>query len=121
MKVRLKTSGGLANLRIDGEIDTGQLSPEISELIERGLESEALRQSAATDNFGVADGTVYELTIPSESEDGERRHYVLDDTTASDEVLDVLDILQHEIIRLRRDEVQATDVDATEGDSDGDG
>jgi Emfourin len=103
MKVQLKTSGGFANLRIEGELDTAKLSPELAERIERGLGSEALRDAATLANPALADGSVYELTILPETEGGKPRHFVIDDAAVADEVLDAVDDILHEIIRRRRD------------------
>jgi len=111
MKILLKTSGGFANLRIDGVLDTDQLPPELAERIERGLASDALRDAATLDNPVLADGTVYELTILPETEGGERRHFVIDDAAVADEILDVLDAILHEIIRRRRDPARSRDDD----------
>ncbi|MEE8526486.1 MAG: protealysin inhibitor emfourin [Thermoanaerobaculia bacterium] len=113
MKILLKTSGGFANLRIEGELDTGRLPPELAERIESGLASDALRKAATLASPELADGTVYELTILPETEDGERRHFVIDDAAVADEILDVIDEILHEIVRRRRDQARPR------GDGDG--
>lgn len=113
MKILLKTSGGFANLRLDGELDTGQLPPELAARIESGLTSDALRDAATLANPELADGTVYELTILPETADGERRHFVIDDAAVADEILDILDEILHEIVRRRRDRTRP------HGDGDG--
>ena len=103
MQLILKTSGGFANLRIEGQIDTSELPPELSDRIERGLESDALREAAAAENSQMADGTVYELTILPVTEEDEQQHYVISDAAVEDEILEIFDEILHEIMRQRRE------------------
>ena len=102
MKLSLKTSGGFANLRIEGVLDTSELPPELARRIEDGLRSDALREAAAGANPQMADGTVYELTILPETADGEVRRYTIDDAAVEEEMLEILDEILHEVVRRRR-------------------
>ena len=100
MKVRLSCSGGIGNLRIDGVLDTSELSEEVSEKVESAL---------AHDNLTAVDGVKggpfmmdaqqYELTVMAEDAEGEHRRYELDDSALSDDLLDALDELRAEIVR----------------------
>jgi len=98
MKIILEGSGGLANLRIRGELTTGELAADLARKVEQCLHPDKLEAAGAA-NAQTADAQQYQLTVMPEGEEGEVRHYRLDDSCLAPELLDVLDELMHEIIR----------------------
>ena len=97
MKLHLAVSGGFANLRIEGSLDTAELSEELRHRVEQALHPKKLAAAdSAAANPQMADGQQYELTL--EAEDGTRQHR-LDDSTLSDELYEALDELRGEIVR----------------------
>jgi len=100
MKLHLACSGGFANLRIEGSLDTAELSEELKRRVEQAFHPEKLAAAAsAAASPLMADGQQYELTV--EEEGGARRHR-LDDSVLPDELCEVLDELRGEIVRRKR-------------------
>lgn len=107
MKLILKSSGGFAGLQISGALDTAELAEELARRVEEHLTPEKLHAATAKSAAGkrslpMPDVQQYHLSLLSEDEDGEAATYVVDDTCASDEILDLIDDLMAEITRRKR-------------------
>lgn len=100
MKIHLACSGGFANLRIQGQVDTAELSADLAEKVERvlGAHRRLRAASAAPKDPRMTDAQHYELTVDAGGEGGPRQYH-LDDSSLSDELLEVLDELRGEIVR----------------------
>ena len=101
MKLILSCSGGVANLRLQDELDTSELSPALGRRAEATLRPEKLEGALASANLHRTDALEYELTLFPEQEGEEVRHYRFSETSTAPEVLDVLGELMHEIVRRR--------------------
>ncbi|MCP4660102.1 MAG: hypothetical protein GY856_32270 [bacterium] len=99
MRIVLEGSGGLAHLRIRGELNTGELAADLTRKVEQIFHPEKLEAAGAVANPQMTDAQQYQLTVMPQSGEGDVRHYQLDDSCLSPELLDVLDELMHEIIR----------------------
>jgi hypothetical protein len=99
MKVLLSQSGGLGNIRIQGELETADLPRELAQKTERVLRPETLQRASSTDSSTSPDAQEFELNVWFNKEGFQ--HYRIDDSSAPPEVLEVLDSLIHEIIRRR--------------------
>lgn len=100
MKVHLACSGGIGNLRIEGQIDTSQLAEEVSRQVEEALDPASLAAlDGARGGPFMMDSQQYELTVMAEGADGETRSYSLDDSALPDDLIDALDVLRVEIVR----------------------
>jgi len=100
MKLHLACSGGFAGLRIEGSLDTAELSEELKRRVEQAFHPEKLAAASAAADPRMADGQQYELTV--EGEEGGARQHRLDDSALSDELCEVLDELRGEIVRRKR-------------------
>ena len=71
MKLHLACSGGFANLRIEGSVDTAELPEELARRVERAFHPEKLAAAGtAAADPRMADGQQYELTLlPAEVKD----------------------------------------------------
>lgn len=101
MKLRLEITGGLGGFRLEGQLDTGELDPELAREVEEVLTAERLEAAAPQAPGGMADAQQYVLTLLPDDEHGEARRYVVDDACPVPEVLDVLDQLRFEIVRAK--------------------
>ncbi len=100
MKVHLACSGGLANLRIEGRLDTSELPGDVAVKVESALGEESLAAAQRTKGRAlVMDGEHYELTVLPDDPEGEVRRYRLDDAALSEEMLEAIDELRGEIVR----------------------
>lgn len=96
-KIRLRTSGGIANLRLEGELDYTELTAEQAHQMERLLESSPTSRGPSR----TADAMQYEIWSTDEATN-ESRHAVISDEHADPETLDVLDELMSRIIDKKR-------------------
>jgi hypothetical protein len=96
MKLFLRTGGGLANLRLAGEVDTRDLPEELALEVRERLDPAALRRYAQRPPGPGADGQEVQLTI---TRDQTTHELQLDESNLPDEVLETLDTLRHEITR----------------------
>lgn len=103
MKIVLKGSGGLGGLRLEGEIDTADLPPELARRVERYLSSENLRSVApAAPSMAMPDVQRYEVRLLPDRDDGAIEDHVVDDLCPQGEILDVIDDLMTEVRRRSR-------------------
>lgn len=101
MKLRLKSSGGLGNIRIEGQLDTAELPPDVARTVEAGLSVERLEAATqrAASAGPTADAQQYELVVLPDEPTGPERTFHVDDMCDATDVLDAIDALMHEIIR----------------------
>ncbi|HEX9736339.1 MAG TPA: protealysin inhibitor emfourin [Thermoanaerobaculia bacterium] len=100
MKLHLACHGGIANLRIRGQVDTAELPGDLAEKVERvlGARRRMRAAGAAPKDPRMTDAQQYEVTVQPEGV-GAPRTYQLDESSLSDEELEVLDELRGEIVR----------------------
>ncbi len=101
MKFILSCSGGVVGARIRVQLDTAELSADLARRAEAALIPEKLAQASTPENPLRTDVLEYDLTLLPEGEDKDFRHYRLSETSTAPEVLEVIDELMQEIIRLR--------------------
>ncbi len=106
MRLFLRSSGGLANLRIEDELDTSELAPELARKAERFLRPEKLKTARTAENSQMTDALQYELTLFPQAEGEEVRQYCLNEASTAREILDVVGELMHEIIRRKASKVR---------------
>ncbi len=106
MRLFLRSSGGLANLRIEDELDTSELPPELARKAERFLRPEKLKLAKTAENSQMTDALQYELTVFPQAEGEEVRQYCLNEASTAREILDVVGELMHEIIRRKASKVR---------------
>ncbi len=99
MKLRLKCSGGLANVQIEDVLDTSELPPALARRTEAVLCAEKLERASISENLQRTDAIQYDLTVLPIVEGEESRHYCLSEASTDSEFLDLLGELMHQIIR----------------------
>ncbi len=113
MKLRLRSSGGLGAVDVDGQIDTADLPEELARRIEEHLTAENLSTTSVSRSLPMPDARQYELYFLPEDVDGEVATHVVDDMCPVGEVLDVIDDLMAHLI-----ERKATDLAQEETEED---
>ena len=101
MRLHLARSGGFANIRLQGTVDTTDLSPELTGRAERLLSPDSLARAQGENNPNMADGYAYELQVWPKGTDGSPRSYLLSEADTSSEVMETLDDVMEAIIRPR--------------------
>lgn len=102
MKLHLACHGGLANLRLEGELDTDELAPTLAQKAVATLEPKKLADAEATARDPlVADDQQIVLTLLPEKSGDLARKYRLDESSLSDDLLEILDELRHALVRKR--------------------
>ncbi len=99
MKIHLSSSGGFANLRLEGAIDTADLPKELAARAEKALGAKALAAAGRPENRDMADGEIYELTVLPEDEEGEVRKHRISRAAADPELMELLGEVMAEITR----------------------
>ena len=108
MKVFLRSAGGIGNVRVEGEVDTSELSDDLAKKVERVLAPEELRSlasppSASRSPRSMSAGPfmtdVQEVEISVKTKDATERSLRLSEGDLPDEVLEVIDELRYEITR----------------------
>jgi hypothetical protein len=99
MKLSLKSSGGIGNIQLQGQIDTDELPPALAERVRTVLTPERLAaaRSAATDS--VADAMQYEISLFLDSG---LQTFHIDDVHAPPEVVDIVQELFQRVIDQKR-------------------
>ncbi len=90
MRLHLARSGGFANIRLQGTVETADLSPDLADRAERLLTPENLARAQLERNPHMADAYVYELQVWPEGEGGDHHSYLLSEDDTSSDVVDVL-------------------------------
>ena len=101
MKLILSCSGGIVGSRIQAQLDTAELAADLARRAEAALQPEKLARASTPENPLRTDVLEYDLTLLPEGEDTDFRHYRFSETSTAPEVLELLDELMQEIIRLR--------------------
>lgn len=103
MKVVLRSSGDWQP-EIEGVLDSGELSPELSARLE-GLVKRCRGGAAAAQpgHPGAAGQMLYGVTIVPDEAEADAEEYRFDELSATPEVLDALDELMQEVIRRKRE------------------
>jgi hypothetical protein len=99
MKLSLKTSGGIGNIQLQGQIDTDELPSALAERVRTVLTPERLASARSPSMDHVADAMQYEISLFLE---GGVRTFQIDDVHAPPEVLDVVQELVQRIIDEKR-------------------
>ena len=94
----ISRSGGLANFRLHGEVDTDDLPQELTEKASAILQPGRLRDLAPSGG-GVPDGFQYEIRVQTET--GEYETFMRDDPTDHPELCDVLEGLIQALMQKR--------------------
>lgn len=97
MKVFLRTSGGIGGIQMQGQLDTTDLPNEVCEQVEEALQPEKLHNMDTTSDAGFPDTIQYELRVWTG--DDELESYMIEESTAPPELLEVLDVLVNEMNR----------------------
>ena len=105
MKVLVRGSGGFGGLRIQGELDTADLPPELKRRAEAMLAAEPMEKAmaaaeAATANPHMADAQELEVTVIGEAAGG-ARSYLLRGGAMDPEVMQLANDLMREVIKRR--------------------
>jgi len=95
MRLGLKGPGGFGGLRIEGQIDTDDLSPELAKRASDILKPELLLRAERTGAGMMTDPEHYDLTV---IKDGVAHEYHLQAPGAPDELMSLLGDLMHEVI-----------------------
>jgi hypothetical protein len=106
VRLFLRSSGGLANLRIEDELDTSELAPELARKAEMFLRPEKLKTATSAETSQMTDALQYELVIFPQAEGEELRQYYLSEASTAREILDLIGELMHEIIRRKASRVR---------------
>lgn len=102
MKVSVKSSGGFANIQLQGQVDTVDLPAALAETAERVLTRENLdRAQSAPRDPQVADAMLYEVTLHGVGDEPPET-YAIDDVAADPEIAEALAALMGEVMRRRR-------------------
>ena len=96
MKLFLRSSGGIANIQIQGEIDTDDLPPDIAKRVEDLLNPSKLKNKAGPENPYFADGQQISVRIQSEEDSVQLE---LDESTANPELFALCRELMGIIVR----------------------
>ncbi len=103
MRLHVASSGGFAGLRLQGEVRTADLPPQLAERAERLLSAEHLAEARSEANPNLADGYVYELLVWPDDRGEDPESYLLSEADTSPEVMQTLHDLIGEITRRNRD------------------
>jgi hypothetical protein len=99
MKIYIRRSGGVAGLTLEGEVDTRDLSSELSQKAEAMMAAENLRAICAAGRPKAPDTYQYEIRV---SDKDAFEAFTLDESAVGDTERDVLDGLMHAIRRKAR-------------------
>ena len=95
MKLTIATSGGIGNIRLQGELDTDKLDSTLAKKAKSVLKPERLDALPLDTAGSIVDVTQFEVGIFLE--DGVHQ-YTVDEANAPPDVIEVLQALVHEII-----------------------
>ena len=99
MRLHLTRSGGFANIRLEGTVETTDLPPDLGDRAERLLDPETLARAQHGGNPHMADAYVYDLRVWPEGESGNHHSYLLSEADTSPEVMDTLHEVMETITR----------------------
>jgi len=97
MKLYIKTSGGIGNIRIQGEIDTDDLPHRLAAHVRSMFDPAKLALLPHPEDTGTtADGMQYEVHLMSGDD---ARRLAIAESNAPEDLIDVLQELIQELIR----------------------
>jgi|SwirhirootsSR3_FD_contig_101_1003326_length_2350_multi_3_in_0_out_0_2 hypothetical protein len=99
MKLSLKTSGGIGNIQLQGQIDTDELPSDLAERVRTVLTPEHLAAAHSAVMGPVADAMQYEIGLFL---DGGLQTFQIDDVHAPPGVLDIVQELVQRVIDQKR-------------------
>lgn len=99
MKLSLKTSGGIGNIQIQGQVETEELSRSLAERVRTVLTPAHLTYARSSEVSPMTDAMQYELGLYLD--DG-FQHFEVNEANAAPEVLDIVQELVQEVIRRKQ-------------------
>jgi hypothetical protein len=99
MILTISTSGGIGNLRIQGELDTDELDRTLADQVKSVLRPERLKSITFEPGTAMVDSSKFEVGFLLEKG---VQQYTIDEANAPAEVVEVLQALVHEIILKKR-------------------
>lgn len=103
MKVLLRKTGGVAGLRLQGEIDLEELPAELKARSKAVLQPEALKAAQAKpQNARMVDAQHYEVSLIPDDASAPVDTYAFSEAQDAPEVLEVLDAVMHEVIKRKQ-------------------
>lgn len=99
MRIFLRVSGGIANVRLEGVVESDDLPPDLAAQVARTLSPEALRAAGAESGSPAPDARTFEVHVESAGDSAEAR---FGEATASPEVLAALNAVLRRITDERR-------------------
>ena len=99
MKLSLKTSGGIGNIQIQGQLETEELSRSLAERVRTMLTPTHLTSARSSGVSLMTDAMQYELGL---SLDDGFQHFEVNEANAAPEVLDIVQELVQEVIRRKQ-------------------
>jgi len=104
MKVFLSSSGGLGAFRIQGEIDTAELSADLAQKAEDILQQYRKKPTTAPGNPLLVDGKQFSIRVSSGDESWKLE---LDQQDAPEDLFNVCEKLLNEVVNKRAKEIEA--------------
>jgi hypothetical protein len=99
MKLSLKTSGGIGNIQLQGQLETDELPRALAERVRTVLTPARLVSARSTAMDSVADAIQYEIGLFLDSG---LQTFVIDDVHAPADVLDIIQELVQRLIEKKR-------------------
>ena len=99
MKLSLKTSGGIGNIQLQGQLETDELPKALAERVCTVLTPARLASARSTAMDSVADAIQYEIGLFLDSG---LQTFVIDDVHAPADVLDIIQELVQRLIEKKR-------------------
>jgi hypothetical protein len=99
MKLSLKTSGGIGNIQIQGQLETEDLPQSLAERVRTVLTPAHLTSTRSAEVYPMTDAMQYELGLYLD--DG-FQHFEVNEADAEPAVLDIVQELVQEVIRRKQ-------------------
>jgi hypothetical protein len=99
MKLSVKTSGGIGNIQLQGQLDTNELPSDLAERVHKVLSPARLESFRSTEGIPVPDMIQYEIMLFLGS--GVQK-FEIDEANAPADVIDVVEELVQEVVRRKR-------------------
>lgn len=99
MKLYIRRSGGIANISLEGEVDTNSLPPELRTKVEALLRVEKLRAISASKSRKMPDTYQYEIRLAKEDT---FEAFTLDEGALETELQEILGSMVREIRRRQK-------------------
>ena len=99
MKLFLKTSGGIGNIQLQGQLDTDDLEGELADRVNAVLDPTSLSAMPSPEAGFMADAMQYDIGLFLDSG---LQQFVISEASAPHDVLGVVEELVQELIRQKR-------------------